>query len=266
MPASSSALRVHRDHVAAARDEHRIVRRHRVELVARRHPAFCQDAFVPAGRGHHPFAGFRARDALADRLSARRRPTSRRAAAPPARSARRTADADACRSGPAPRSCRQARSPACSARYGRPSASSLPTARKRPSRIATPSATRQSLSTVITLPPRSTRSAGCARAGEARRARRQARRNAWRAPCFRELALHASAVMCAQRVPRIRFPLPKGSGSPPKAAGRGDFRCRCKPSPGFADCAATLSRKRERGESAPRYFTNVLPVIRSRFL
>ena len=168
MPASSSALRVHRDDVAAARDEHRIVRRHRIELVPRRHPAFFQDALVPARSRPSPIC----RPPCARRArrppSARRRPIARRAAAPAGRSARRTADAGACRSGPARRSCRQARSPACSARCGAAIAASSPTATKRPSRIATACATRQSLSTVMILPPRSTRSAGWARAGVAR--------------------------------------------------------------------------------------------------
>ena len=61
-------LRVDRDDVAAARDEHRIARRDRVELMPRRHAAFFQNALVPAHRGRHPFAGFCARDALGDRL------------------------------------------------------------------------------------------------------------------------------------------------------------------------------------------------------
>ena len=61
-------LRVHRDDVAAARNEHGIIRRHGVELEARRHPAFLQDAFVPAGRRHDPFSRLGARNALGDRL------------------------------------------------------------------------------------------------------------------------------------------------------------------------------------------------------
>ena len=65
-------LRVHRDDVAAARDEHRIVGRDLVELVARRHPALVQDALVPAGRGHHPLA----RPACARRV--RRSPSAHR--------------------------------------------------------------------------------------------------------------------------------------------------------------------------------------------
>ena len=108
-------LRVHRDDVAAARDEHRIVRRDPIELLAGRHPALFQDALVPAGRGHHPLAGLGARDAFGNRLLHFRDGASRRAAAPPGRSERRTADAGGSRSGRARRSCRQARSPACSA-------------------------------------------------------------------------------------------------------------------------------------------------------
>jgi len=57
-------LRVHRDDVAAARDEHRIVGRDPIELVAGRHPPLFQDALVPAGRGHHPLARLGARDAF----------------------------------------------------------------------------------------------------------------------------------------------------------------------------------------------------------
>ena len=179
MPASSSALRVDGDDVAAARDEHRIVRRDRIELVPRRHAAFFEDALVPAGARPSPICPARVRatrSPIAFCTSAtdlRAEQLHRRAV-----QARRTADAGACRSGPARRSCRRARSPACSGRCGGRIASSSPTARKRPSRIATASAMRQSLSTVIILPPRSTRSAGCARAGEARRVRRRARRNA----------------------------------------------------------------------------------------
>ena len=61
-------LRVHRDDVAAARDEHRIIRRDRVKLVPRRRAAFFQNAFVPAGGGHYPFAGLGAGNTLADRF------------------------------------------------------------------------------------------------------------------------------------------------------------------------------------------------------
>ena len=48
---------VHRHHVTAPRDEHGMVRHHRIDLVAGRHPPLAEQALVPAAEGDNPLAG-----------------------------------------------------------------------------------------------------------------------------------------------------------------------------------------------------------------